>query len=110
MPVVKVPRELWISGSAYQVRLQRGLLANSDNQGQSCGNASLIEVDPELNTSKRTEVFLHECVHQIGNALGWTRKAPLAEADVIALGHGLAGLCRELGIELDFSELAEREV
>lgn len=112
MVVVKVPSELWIDGVAYTVRFQQGLMSNDDAQGQSCDNAATILLDPALSDSKRREVFLHECLHRIAYALGWPERRklnPMIEEHALALGRSLAALCRELGIEFDFSDLEVRD-
>jgi len=108
MPKVIVPSTLNILGVDHTVRFRRGLISGSGAQGQSCDNLAELQIDPSLNPSQQAEVFLHELLHCCEACLGWrVRKggSPLMEADVVALGHGLATVFRELQVEFDFSAI-----
>jgi hypothetical protein len=108
MSTVVVPSTLNILGVDHTIRFRRGLISGSSAQAQSCDNLAELQIDPALNPSQKAEVFLHELIHTCESSLGWRLRkggTPLAEADITALGHGLAAIFRELGIDFDFSAL-----
>ena len=104
---ISVPNQIQIGCHKYNIYFDSEL---SDDNYWGAVNYKHMEIliNPIRKDSQRMSSFFHECLHIIKNVYG-QRSENITEDLVDQLSEGFSQVICELGIELDWSNITEKE-
>ena len=101
---IKVPKEIKVSSHTYTVCFAPHLRHDEGRYGVVNHRLQQVEIETSIPPSLRDQTLLHEVIHIIDRAY----VCGVGEEDVERIANGVAEfLRRNLGIELDWSDIKE---
>ena len=97
-----IPKRHRLGHHDIDIKYEKGLVAYHDKYAQWRPQDLSIVIDPDMPQSIKDESWLHEEIHAMSDKY---LADSLTEYQVKNLGCGMASLFRDLGIELDWSEI-----
>jgi hypothetical protein len=100
---ILVPKRIYLGVHEFHIEFNK-LLIDAQSFGRTSHSSECIQLNPTNTEAQNNVSFWHEFMHAISaQQLG----ANLQEAEICCLSEGVANILKQLGITLDFSNLAE---
>jgi len=105
--IVKVSSAIQIGGHLYQICFDHDLQDRND-WGEVNHHTQLITINESRLASQRTEALVHELLHVISRIF-YHSNDDVTEQLIGSMSEGLTQVFVELGVELDWSDIKEKE-